>query len=166
MKFKNEVSAGGIVYKREKTRNVKTSKKNLNVLWLICQHSQHKGWIFPKGLIGDKNSNESMKEAALREVEEEGGVKAKIIDDRPVRVSYMYQWQNSPHGGKDGERILVKKTVYYYLMEYVSGDPKNHDWEVSEAKFLPENEVKNTLTYKADRQAFDKILRRFKENFV
>jgi len=161
MKFKNEISAGGITFKK-----VKDKKGKENVFWLICQHSQHKGWIFPKGLIGDKNSNESMKEGALREVEEEGGVKAKIIDDSPVKVEYMYQWHNSPHGGKDGERTLVKKTVYYYLMQYLSGDPKNHDWEVSEAKFLPENEVKNMLTHKSDRQAFDKILEKFKRNVV
>jgi 8-oxo-dGTP pyrophosphatase MutT (NUDIX family) len=44
------------------------------------------------------------KEAALREVEEEGGVKAKIIDDNPVKVSYMYQWQGSPHSGKNGKK--------------------------------------------------------------
>jgi len=101
----------------------------------------------------------------LREVEEEGGVKAKIIDDRPVKVSYVYQWQNSPHGGKDGEKILIKKTVYYFLMEYLSGDPKNHDWEVSDAKFVSEDEVKKTLTYKADKEAFEKILKIFKNHF-
>jgi 8-oxo-dGTP pyrophosphatase MutT (NUDIX family) len=155
MKTKTETSAGGIVFKKEKNKT----------LWLICQHSYHKGWVFPKGLIGDKKENEEAKEAALREVEEEGGVKAKIIDDRPVKVSYVYQWQNSPHGGKDGEKILVKKTVYYFLMEYLSGDPKNHDWEMSDAKFVSEDEVKKTLTYKADKEAFEKILKIFKNHF-
>jgi len=155
MKTKKETSAGGIVFKRQ----------NGKIFWLICQHSYHKGWVFPKGLIGDKKENEEAKEAALREVEEEGGVKAKIIDNNPVRVSYMYQWQDSPHGGKDGEKILVKKTVYYFLMEYLSGDPKNHDWEVSDAKFVLEDEVKKTLTYKADKEAFEKILKIFKNHF-
>jgi hypothetical protein len=43
-------------------------------------------------------------------------------------------------------------------MEYVSGDPKNHDWEMMDAKFVSENEVKKILTYKSDKEAFEKIL--------
>lgn len=136
LKIKLEVSAGGIVYQK------------LTNQWLIVQHSQHKGWVFPKGLVGDKNISESMKEAALREVEEEGGVKAKIINDKPIITQYQYIWQE----------FLIKKTVYYFLMEYVSGDPKNHDWEVSQAKFVSEEEVKKTLTYPSDKEAFQKAL--------
>ena len=134
MKTIFQTSAGGIVLK--------------NNLWLICQHSEHKGWVFPKGLVGDNDKNESMEKAALREVEEEGGIKAKIINDQLIKVQYSYQWNN----------VLVKKTVDYFLMEYVSGDPKNHDWEIIEAKFVPENEVKKTLTYPSDKEAFAKIL--------
>ncbi len=143
LKVKLEVSAGGIVFKKSKDNHQK-----LNISWLIVQHSQHKGWVFPKGLVGDKNILESMKEAALREVEEEGGVKAKIINDRPIVTKYQYIWQG----------FLIKKTVYYFLMEYISGDPKNHDWEVSQAKFVSEEEVKKTLTYQSDKEAFQKAL--------
>ena len=134
MKYKTEISAGGIVFKK--------------LSWLITQHSQHKGWGFPKGLIGDKNSKEKMEEAALREVEEEGGIKAKIINNQPIKVQYKYKFQD----------FLVDKTVYYFLMEYISGDPKNHDWEMMDAKFVDENEVKKTLTFKSDQKAFEKIL--------
>lgn len=159
MKIKYEISAGGIVYKKIENSKI----KNQNLLWLICQHSYHKGWVFPKGLIGDKKINEPMEEAALREVKEEGGVKAKIIYPKPVKITYQYYWKNSPHGGKTSENYLVKKTVYYFLMEYISGDPKNHDWEISDAQFVSENEVKKTLTFSADKQAFDKILKIFKK---
>ena len=48
-------------------------------------------------------------------------------------------------------------------MEYLSGDPKDHDWEVSEAKFIPEDEVKKILTYKSDQEAFEKILNIYHE---
>ncbi len=141
MKVKREVSAGGIVYKKEggKTK------------WLIAQHSYHKGWIFPKGLVGDKAKEEQKEEAALREVEEEGGIKAKIVHREPVIINYAYRWQDN----------LVKKTVYYFLMEYLSGDPKNHDWEVLEAKFINDEEIKKTLTYKSDKEAFEKALNVF-----
>lgn len=134
MKIVNQISAGGIVFKGN--------------LWLICQHSQHKGWVFPKGFVGDINKGESNETAALREVEEEGGVKARIINYQPIKTQYSYTWEGS----------LIKKTVYYYLMEYVSGDPKNHDWEMSDAKFVSEVEVKKTLTYTSDIEAFTKVL--------
>lgn len=138
MKFKTEISAGGIVYK----------KGGDKILWLITQHSQHKGWGFPKGLIGDTDKNEQMEEAALREVGEEGGIKAKIVNETPVKIEYKYRFQE----------YLVGKSVYYYLMEYESGDPKDHDWEVSEAKFVTEDEVRKTLSFKSDQEAFEKIL--------
>ncbi len=138
MKTKFEISAGGIVYKKEGNK----------ILWLITQHSQHKGWVFPKGLIGDHAKDEPMEKAALREVKEEGGVTAKIITNKLIITNYQYVW----------EGILIKKTVYYFLMEYVSGDPKNHDWEMMDAKFVTEEEVTKILTYSSDKEAFEKIL--------
>lgn len=137
MRLKIEKSAGGVVFKKEGNKT----------LWLITQHSKHKGWVFPKGLIGDTNKNEPMEEAAIREVKEEGGVKAEIVSKDRVTVQYFYKFQ-----GK-----LVRKTVYYFLMKYISGDPKDHDAEMQDAKFVTEEEVKKTLTYKSDQQAFDKI---------
>lgn len=135
MKIINQISAGGIVFKDN--------------LWLICQHSEHKGWVFPKGFVGDVDKNETNEVASLREVEEEGGIKAKIINKNPIISHYEYQWKSN----------LIKKTVYYFLMEYISGDPKNHDWEMSDAKFVTEDVVKDTLTYQSDKDAFEKILK-------
>lgn len=153
MKTKNETSAGGIVFR-------KTDKKTL---WLITQHSLHKGWGFPKGLVGDKETGESMEEAALREVGEEGGVKAVIVDHGPAETSYSYRWKGSPHAKGETVEYLVHKKVYYFLMEYVSGDPKNHDWEMMDARFAPEEEVKKTLTYPADVKAFEELLERIRK---
>lgn len=147
MKTIQQISAGGIVYKKV-SLPTPYELHPTPYLWLICQHSQHKGWVFPKGLVGDKNSTESNEIAALREVKEEGGVKAKIITNQPIITNYQYQWEGN----------LIKKTVYYYLMEYISGDPKDHDWEMSQAKFVNEFEVKKNLTYPSDKEAFEKIL--------
>ncbi len=143
MKYKKEVSAGGIVFKKEKDKT----------LWLITQHSQHKGWTFPKGVVGDLNKNEPMEEAALREVREEGGIVANVVNKEPVKVQYKYRFED----------FLVDKTVYYFLMEYVSGDPKDHDWEMSDAKFLTKEEVQTTLTFKTDKEAFQAILKLFEK---
>ena len=136
--MKYEISAGGIVYK----------KLDKNILWLVVQHAEHGGWVFPKGLVGDTKRGESLEDAALRETEEEGGVKASIIERIPNPNEYFYK--------RDGE--LRKKTVYYYLMEYISGDPANHDDEIKDAKFITTKEVKKILTYKNDLISFENAL--------
>lgn len=154
MKVKNETSAGGIVFKRIKNREL----RNENIKWLICQNAYHKGWVFPKGLI---EPDEPMNKAALREVEEEGGVKARIVTPKPIEISYTYKWNDSAHGKNDSDEFLVNKKVYYYLMEYLSGDPDNHDREMDDAKFISEKEVLKNLTFPADKEAFQKILQLF-----
>lgn len=143
MKFKTEISAGGIVYKKEGDQ----------LVWLITQHSKNKNWAFPKGIIGDNIRNEKPAEAAIREVREEGGVEAKIVNETPLDIHYMYQFQG----------YLIKKTVYMFIMEYVSGDPNDHDEEVTEAMFLPTDELQKKLSYKSDREMFPKVLEIVKE---
>lgn len=131
MKF--EFSAGGIVIKKELRKN----------FILLGKHSQHHGWIFPKGLIADHIKNENKEETAIREVEEETGVKAAIIQIlKPVVYWYVH----------DGEKI--KKTVYYFLMRYVSGDIKTHDFEMEEVAWVEENDVEKKLTFPSDKQIY------------
>ena len=130
MKF--EESAGGIVFKKEDSQ----------IYILITQHSQHHGWIFPKGLI---EPPENPKTTAVREVSEEGGVVAKIVQELPP-TEYFYQ-----HGGDK-----IKKKVTYFLMEYVSGDPGDHDWEMEDAKWVSVEKVEELLTYNSDKEVFQK----------
>ncbi|GIW63834.1 MAG: hydrolase [Patescibacteria group bacterium] len=143
MKIINEVSSGGVVYKKE----------NNKTLWLVIKHKNQGHWSFPKGHIADKNKNEDAVTAALREVEEEGGVKAKIIDTRPEVSEYQFKRDNS----------LVKKQVFYYLMEYILGDPNNHDNEIETAVFLPQKDVLNLLTYENDKIIFLKCLKKYQQ---
>jgi 8-oxo-dGTP pyrophosphatase MutT (NUDIX family) len=128
-----EFSAGGVVFKKE--------HDTLSIL--VAQHSQHHGWVFPKGLIGDHVKGESKEATAIREVEEETGVKAKIIEAL-TPVTYWFVL--------DGEKI--KKTVYYFIMEYVSGDITKHDFEMEDVQWLPVEEVAEKLTYKSDKQVW------------
>ncbi|MBI5451887.1 NUDIX domain-containing protein [Candidatus Gottesmanbacteria bacterium] len=140
-----EFSAGGIVFKKLKAG----SAKREDLLWLICQHSQHKGWVFPKGLIGDNIKGEKSENTAVREVREETGIEGKIIAKLPNPATYWYVWQ--------GEKRF--KTVSYFLMEYISGDIKNHDFEMSEVIWLPTDKVMERLTYKSDKLAFGEALK-------
>lgn len=131
MKF--EFSAGGIVFKKE----------NNTIFVLVSQHSQHHGWVFPKGFIGDTIKGESKEQTAVREVEEETGVKAHILKSLPP-ITYWYQMEGQKR----------KKTVYYYIMEYVSGDITNHDWEMENVEWLPVDKVEERLTYESDKKVW------------
>jgi 8-oxo-dGTP diphosphatase len=141
--MKMQFSAGGVVYKKSEIRNQKSE-----ILVLVSQHSMHHGWVFPKGLIGDHIENESKEETALREVEEETGTKGKIIR-MLAPVDYWYFFE--------GEKI--HKTVYYFLMEYISGDITKHDTEMENVEWLLEAEVEKRLTYKEDRKVWQVALR-------
>lgn len=144
-----EFSAGGIVYKKPKTKDQR--QKASKVLWLVCQHSQHKGWVFPKGFIGDRIKGESVEDTALREVKEETGVTAKIVRKFKDTAGYFYVWK--------GEKRY--KTVHYFLMQYVSGDIKKHDFEMQAVEWLPTEKVMERLTYKSDKLAFAEALKEF-----
>ena len=137
MKF--EFSAGGVVFKKEDNKT----------FILIARHSYHHGWVFPKGLIGPSTSSgqadklETKEETATREVEEETGIKASIL--KPLKpVSYWYVF----------EKQKIKKTVYYFLMEYVSGNTSKHDMEMEQVEWLPKGEVENRLTYRSDKKVW------------
>lgn len=132
MAFRFEESSGGIVFKKEDSE----------IFILVVQHSQHHGWGFPKGLI---DKGEDKETTALREVAEEGGVKAKIIQELP-QTEYFYQFE--------GDKI--KKKVTYFLMEYLSGDIGDHDWEMEATEWTSLDKVNEKLTFKGDKEVFQK----------
>ncbi|MDP3941308.1 MAG: NUDIX domain-containing protein [bacterium] len=136
MKF--EFSSGGVVIRKE---NGKTEV-------LVCQHSQHHGWVFPKGLIGDTDKTEKKEVTAVREVKEECGVDAKIVK-LLTPVTYWYQWE--------GEKR--KKTVYYYLMDFTGGDITKHDEEMENVEWLPIEEIEKRLTYPSDKKVWEEAKR-------
>lgn len=129
--MKREFSAGGIVF-------------NNDGQVLLTKHSQNKHWSFPKGWI---EQGQTSKEAAVREVREEGGVEAEIIK-KLGDSKYVYTLH--------GEKIF--KVVVYFLMKYVSGDPKDHDWEVEEAGWYEVDEALKQLTFSQDRELLKKAL--------
>ncbi len=131
MIVKREFSAGGIVF-------------NSQGQVLVTQHSQNKNWSFPKGLI---DPGQTTQEAAIREVKEEGGVEAEIIDKVGYN-KYVYTME--------GEKIF--KVVTYFLMKYISGDPKDHDWEVSEAGWYTPEDALKQLSFSQDKALLKKAL--------
>lgn len=138
--WKREISAGGVVYKKDNGQIfvllVKPSGKTRN---------KDKAWTFPKGLIDDHGET-SIEQSALREVREEGGV-AAVIQEKLGSVKYSYKWED--------ENIF--KIVTWFLMEYVSGDPADHDHEVAEAGWYPLAEAEKMISYKTDKEIFTKV---------
>lgn len=138
MKF--EFSAGGIVYKKIKNQKSKTKDE---LVILLCQHAGHHGWVFPKGIIGDTKKGEKKEDTAVREVAEETGVEALL--GKPLSpVTYWYQMQ--------GEKR--KKTVYYFLMDYVSEDHTKKDDEMEQVEWVPYDDVEHRLTYPSDKKVW------------
>lgn len=125
-----EFSAGGVVYREG-------SKGKIEVALIKVGDR----YVLPKGLIEKGESTES---AALREVEEETGLKAVTI--APIdKIDYWYFWD------EDGERTRRHKTVYFYLMKCVGGDTSKHDFEVDEVVWTPIDKAVEILTFKTEK---------------
>jgi 8-oxo-dGTP pyrophosphatase MutT (NUDIX family) len=92
---------------------------------------------------------ETPSEAALREVREEAGVEARLVGDLgDVRYFYV----------RGGRRIA--KRVEFFLLDYVAGQPEDHDHEVEEARWMPLEEAARLLTYQGEREMARRALSR------
>ena len=96
---------------------------------------------------GHPDGEESPLQAALREVREEAGVDAEVVDSLG-EVRYWYQ--------RGGRRIA--KVVEFFLLRYVSGDLGDHDHEVEHARWVPAQEAVETLTYPGERDMVRRAL--------
>ena len=98
---------------------------------------------------GHPDGSESAVEAALREVREEAGVEAELVDALG-EVRYWYQ--------RRGRRIA--KVVEFFLLRYVSGTVDDHDHEVEHARWMPAAEAARTLSYAGERDMVREALSR------
>jgi 8-oxo-dGTP diphosphatase len=99
---------------------------------LLVHRPRYDDWSLPKGKL---DAGESFEEAALREVEEETGLRARLVRELP---SVEYEAKGRP------------KIVRYWLME-VEDDPGfvPND-EVDEVRWLPLDEALALLSYDRD----------------
>ncbi len=124
MKSRNEVSAGGVVY-RHSTNAIE---------FLICEDAGYHRWVLPKGQIG---KGETPEQAARREVQEETGITARLLEPLGEPEKYVYR----------AKETLVFKSVYYFLMEFQSGDETKHDREMESVAWFPFDEAMDRLAY-------------------
>jgi 8-oxo-dGTP pyrophosphatase MutT (NUDIX family) len=128
-----EISSGAIVLRRLSGR-----------WWLAAIRPGGKPagvWALPKGLV---TPGEPPAETALREVEEETGVRGELVE-KLGDVRYIYT--------RAGERVF--KIVSFYLVRYRSGRigdvSAEHAHEVAEARWLPLDDAPRLLTYRGER---------------
>ncbi len=110
-------------------------------------------WCLPKGHL---ESGEDAPTAALREVLEETGVRASILE--PIgQVSYRFTALD--------RRTLIHKTVAFFLMQAI-GDSQPHadTHEVLEARWMPLDEAMACATYDSERELLVKARQRLQDH--
>ena len=100
---------------------------------LLVHRPRYDDWTLPKGKLDE---GESFEDAALREVEEETGVRCRLVRELPAT--------NYEVGGRP-------KIVRYWLMEPDAEAPFVPNDETDELRWLPANEARSLLTYDRDR---------------
>jgi len=131
MRIKYEVSAGGLVLRRNGT----------TLEALLIGRGVPRVWSLPKGHVEARETHE---QAALREVREETGCWAEILS-KLSDISYWFYLNRTKH----------KKSVHFYLMRYLSGDTANHDHEVDEAAWFEIKAAKKALKYVNEKRLVD-----------
>jgi 8-oxo-dGTP pyrophosphatase MutT (NUDIX family) len=134
MRIKYEVSAGGLVLRRN----------GASFDALLIGRGHPRVWSLPKGHVEPRETHE---QAALREVREETGCWAEIIA-KLSDISYWFYLNGRKH----------KKSVHFYLMRYLSGDTANHDHEVDEAAWFEIKAAKRSLKYVNEKRLVDLAL--------
>lgn len=103
-------------------------------------------WQLPKGIVDE---GEAIEQTALREVREEAGIETEILE-KIETVEYWY------FGHKNGERVRFHKFVHFFLMKYLSGDSRDHDHEVAEARWVKIDEAIKMLAFKSEKTVVEK----------
>ena len=121
-------AAGGVVWRRG-------SKGSLKVL--LVHRPRYDDWSLPKGKL---DPGESHRGAALREVEEETGLRCEAQAEL-LEVRYR-------------DRKGRPKRVRYWAMQAVAGDFEPND-EVDEVRWVPLDQVPALVTYARDADVVD-----------
>lgn len=125
-------SAGGIVVRLDGGR------PSLVVGLRRRDGDRHPGtWTLPKGT---PDPGESIEETAVREVEEETGLRVRIVAPLPS-IDYSFV--------QGGARI--HKTVHYFLMQPVGGDLARHDHEFERVRWARFEDARSLLTFDTER---------------
>lgn len=95
---------------------------------LVTKRQDNFAWVFPGGGISDQEIPE---EAVKREIEEETGVKIKVI--RLVGIYIL-------------DHFLLKRISFFFLAEKIRGKEKRQKGEVLEIRWVNSEELKSLVS--------------------
>ena len=132
---REQISAGGVVFRGDAG----------SVEVVIVSVGGQNRWQLPKGLVDD---GENPEVTAVREAREEAGVSSEVV--QPIEtIEYWYA------GLENGIRVRFHKRVHFFLLRYLSGDTKDHDWEVNEARWVPIEDAPSQLAFDNERRVME-----------
>jgi len=130
-----EVSAGGVVVRGDDVLLIVPTRRAANGSKVVA---------LPKGHL---DGDETAEQAAAREVREEGGVDADLVEALG-EVRYHYR--------RDGR--LISKVVHFFHFAFRSGSPANHDHEIEDARWVPIEQAVSELSYPGERDMVRRVL--------
>lgn len=141
------MAAGGVVLRRDRSGDDRSDPRSdapdLGPTQVLLVHRvAYNDWSLPKGHV---DPGETDVDAALREVLEETGVRAEIVEDLG----------ETRHAIPSGT-----KRVHWFGMRSVGGDPavRSPDGEVDIARWLPVTEALQQLTYRNERELLSRVI--------
>ncbi len=135
--MRKEVSAGGVVYFG-------------NAILLLKKYNGD--WVLPKGKVEEY---EDTVDASVREVFEEGGVKADIKRYLgKINYSFKNSWNNNE---------IVNKTVHWYLMRArnMTCNPQKEEGFI-DARFIHIDRVRSLAKYNDEKNIIDEAIKEIK----
>jgi len=95
-------------------------------------------WSLPKGHV---EAGESPEQAAIREVQEETGIRGRVLGKLGV-IDFWFV----------AESQRVHKTVHHFLLEAESGELSDADIEVDQVAWVPLDDLAHRLAYDTERK--------------
>ena len=154
-----EFSAGGVVLRKMRGRwflaviepQVERPKKTATKATLKKKKAPPAIIALPKGAIDE---GEQPDQTALREVEEETGLRAELVSKlSDIKYVYVRTW---------GDRARVFKIVSFYLLLYRAGKLGNINpemrVEVQRAFWIPLDKAPTLLSYKGEKEIAERAL--------
>src|SRR6266581_492333 len=134
MRTVRDVSAGGVIYRQ----------RNGELEVALVGKLAPRRWALPKG---GPQKGESLEQAAVREVTEETGLRARLIC--PLgEIDYWFRWGGRRHF----------KTVHFYLMEAIGGDVSQHDHEYDVVEWFSVPDAHRDMTYPSEAGILDRAV--------
>jgi 8-oxo-dGTP pyrophosphatase MutT (NUDIX family) len=128
LRTEQEVSAGGVVVRGDEVLVIVPTRRGAQGQRVLA---------LPKGHV---DPGETPEQTAAREVREETGVEAELVE-KLGEIRYFYQ--------RAGVRVF--KRVSFFLFAYRGGSVDDHDDEVEEVRWMGMREATTALSYEGER---------------